>query len=131
MQGKQSTKTGTIGIDTSFLIDFLQGDPVATELMHKYVRLLRVSELVVYEFLCGNLSEKHQELFLDAIQSFQSLPFNRESAVIGSHLYRGGKKKGNTFGHQDCMIAGSYLSHGVSRIITRDRSFVGVDVISY
>jgi predicted nucleic acid-binding protein len=133
MREKRLTKIGTIGADTSFLIDFFKGDVAAVEFMRQHVRLLRVSELVIYEFLCGNLSERDEKIFIDAVQFFTALEFNREAAILGSQMYRKGKEEGKTVGHQDCMIAGSYLSHGVHKIVTRNTGHFGreVDVIKY
>ena len=121
MSEKTSTKIGIVGADTTFLIDFFKGEVLAVEFMRKYARVLRVSELVIYEFLCGNLSSKDQALFFDAIQSFTTVIFNREAAIHASELYRKGKSSGRTINHQDCMVAGSYLAHGISYIVTRNK----------
>ena len=135
MSGKISTKIGIVGADTTFLIDFFKGEEPAVEFMRKYARVLRVSELVIYEFLCGNLSSDDQALFFDAIQSFSAVAFNREAAVHASELYRKGKSSGKTINHQDCMIAGSYLAHGVSHIVTRNKqhfhNMKGINVLDY
>lgn len=120
MSEKASTRIGTIGADTSFLIDFFNGEKDAIIFMGAHAKLIRVSELVIYEFLCGNLDSKEEEIFFNAMQSFTAVPFNREAAILGSRLYRTGKKEGKSVGHQDCMIAGSYLAHGVKRIVTRN-----------
>ncbi|MFH1917283.1 MAG: PIN domain-containing protein [Nanoarchaeota archaeon] len=120
MSGKTSTRIGTIGIDTAFLIDFFNGEKSAILFMGKHAKLLRVSELVIYEFLCGNLTGREQEVFMQAIQSFPAVPFQREAAIRGSRIFRTSKKEGKSIGHQDCMIAGSYLANGIERIVTRN-----------
>lgn len=121
MSEKISTKIGIVGADTTFLIDFFKGEEPAVDFMRAHARVLRVSELVIYEFLCGNLSPSDQALFFEAIQSFTTVPFNREAAIHASELYRKGKRSGKTVNHQDCMIAGSYLAHGISHIVTRNK----------
>ncbi len=122
MPEKKSTKTGLIGADTSFLIDFFTGDQKAALAMQKYASQLHVSELVLYEFLCGNLTETQEKTFFTAIQPFPQAPFTRQAAIIAAKLYREQKKKGKPVGHQDTMIAASYLAHGVSTIITKNTS---------
>lgn len=113
--------TGTVGVDTAFLIDFFDGDVGAVAFMRTYAKMLRISELVVYEVLCGKLTEKEKATVFSALQSFPALPFNRESALIASDLYRECKRKGTSVDHKDCMIAGSYLAHGVKTIVTRNK----------
>ncbi|KXA91201.1 hypothetical protein AKJ57_02095 [candidate division MSBL1 archaeon SCGC-AAA259A05] len=44
-----------IGADTSFLIDFLNGEEESVEWMEEHKNILYLCENVVYEFLCGNL----------------------------------------------------------------------------
>ncbi len=135
MPEKKSTKIGTIGIDTSFLIDFFQGESEAVEFMKNNLFTLRINELIVYEFLCGNLSSNDENLFLKAIQSIPSLEFKRESSLFSSKFFRDGRKSGKTLGHQDCMIAGCYFSHGVSKIVTRNvkhfSNIKEIEVIEY
>ena len=135
MSGKKSTKIGTIGADTTFLIDFLKGEPPAVEFMRKYAKMIRLSELVIYEFLCGNLNESQQKIFLEAIQSFITVNFNREAALSASQFFREGIKKGIMPGHQDCMIAGSYNAAGIFTIVTRNAKHFskleGINVVQY
>jgi len=135
MSEKKSTRTGTIGADTSFLIDFFKGNEDAISFMRKNAKLLRVSELVIYEFLCGNLKKSEQEIFFDAMQSFTSVNFNREAAVLASEFFRNAKKKGKTIGHQDCMISGSYLASGIRIIVTKNtehfKHLNEISVVSY
>ncbi len=135
MPERKSTGIGTVGADTTFLIDFFKGVPEAVGFMRANARHLRVSELVVYEFLCGNLSPDQQKRFFDAMQSFPSLGFGREAAVIAGRLYRNAWEKGLVVGHQDSMIAGSYLSGGVQMIVTRNvkhfSSLEEIETISY
>ncbi len=130
-----STKNGLIGADTTFLIDFFKGEENAVEFMRRYTKLLRVSELVIYEFLCGNLTDKQRGIFFEAMQSFIAVNFNPESAIMASNLFRDAKENGKSVGHQDCMIAGSYCAHGINNIVTRNakhfRSLQGINPVSF
>lgn len=127
--------TGTIGIDTSFLIDFFKGDASAMEFMRTHSGLLRVSEIVVFEFLCGGLSQRQKSFFLQAMQSFPRVDFNAEAAIAASDVYRGAKRKGKAISQPDCQVAGCYLAHGVTSIVTRNvRDFekiTEINVLSY
>ncbi len=135
MSEKKSTSIGTIGADTTFLIDFFKGEPKASEFMRRNARMLRVSELSIYEFLCGNLTDSQQQRFLEAIQSFSTTVFNREAAILGSQYFRCSKRSGSMVGHRDCMIAGSYKAFGINTIVTRNpKHFSGLpdlNVIQY
>ncbi len=127
--------TGTLGADTTLLIDFFTGLPSAVEFVKKNSRLIRVSELVVYEFLCGNLTEKESTVFLNAMQSFPSVGVSREAVLIASDFYRHGRRSGSLIGHQDCLIAGSYLAAGIKNVVTRNKKHFSkiktINVIEY
>ena len=97
--------TGTIGVDTSFLIDFFRGEQSAVEFMRVHSGLLRVSDIVIFEFLCGKLTERQRTFFLQAMQSFSHVEFNAEAAISASDLYRNGKRKGKSVNQPDCQIA--------------------------
>ena len=112
--------TGRIGADTSLLIDFFKGEEHAVNFIRAHAGELVVSELVIYEFLCGNITEKEQHIFLGAIQSFPTSQVNRSVALIASQLFRTGKKSGITVGHQDTLIAATYLAVGIKHIATRN-----------
>jgi len=112
--------TGLIGANTTLLIDFFKGEEHAVKFMREHSTVLVISELVIYEFLCGNLTQKEEHIFLGAMQSFPSVTVDREVATAASKLFRNGKKKGKPVGHQDALIAGSYLAAGVTEIVTRN-----------
>ncbi|MBR9701154.1 type II toxin-antitoxin system VapC family toxin [Candidatus Woesearchaeota archaeon] len=112
--------TGQIGVDTSLLIDFFKGEKKAADFMKKKGKYLVVSELVVYEFLCGNLKKREEAIFLAAMQSFPTVNVTRESATKASKVFREGKSKGKPVGHQDALIAGSYMSAGINQIATKN-----------
>lgn len=120
MSESKQTGIGLVGADTSLLVDFFQGDIGAVTFMRHHAGMLRISELVIYEFLCGNLTTKQQNIFFSGIQSFATVSCNREAVICASELFRSAKKNGTTVGHQDCLIAGSYLAHGVTFIATRN-----------
>jgi len=126
---------GKIGLDTSFLVDFLKGVPEAVKFMNSNRYSLVICEFVIYEFLCGNLSKKREEEFLVLADIFPSISLSREVAQQASHVYREAKRRGRSVDHQDCLVAGSYLAEGISQIITRNKkhfaSFKKIKVLGY
>lgn len=109
-----------IGADTSFLIDFLGGEKNAVEWMDKHKMTLHLCENVVYEFLCGNLTEEEKETFLGFTSQFPVFSFNRSAALKSAEIHRKAKDKGNQVPHPDAMIAGTYAAHQVDKIVTRN-----------
>ncbi|HLC74262.1 MAG TPA: type II toxin-antitoxin system VapC family toxin [Candidatus Nanoarchaeia archaeon] len=109
-----------IGADTTFLIDFFKGESHAVEWMKQNQEFLCLCEPVVYEFLCGNLTEHQQDVFLAFISQFPVFSFNRQAALRSSQLYRGVKRKGQAVAHPDAIIAGTYAANEVATIVTRN-----------
>lgn len=111
---------GKIGIDTSFLIDYFKGESNAIAFMENNSSSLVISELVIYEFLCGNLTQKEEKVFLEAVELFLEAPLSRQATQIASQNIEN-VKNGKSIGHQDCLIAGSYLASGVNAIVTANK----------
>ena len=109
-----------IGADTSFLIDFFQGDEEAVEFMEENRDVIHLSENVVYEFLCGDLTDEEVEKFLGFVSHFPVVSFDRDASMRASKIFRKQRKEGNKTAHPDTMIAGSYLGHEIDKIVTRN-----------
>lgn len=109
-----------IGADTSFLIDFFRGEERAEKFMEEHKEVIHLCENVVYEFLSGNLTTEEKEKFLGFVDQFPVHSFDRESALESSEIFRAGKRDGITVPHPDAMIAGSYRTHSVEKIVTRN-----------
>ncbi len=109
-----------IGTDTSFLIDFLRGEKNAVEWMDKHKENLYLCENVVYEFLCGDLTEEERETFLGFVSQFPVFGFDRSAALKSAEVHREAKDKGVQVPHPDAMIAGTYAAHQVDKIVTGD-----------
>ncbi|PSG98925.1 MAG: hypothetical protein BRC29_02230 [Nanohaloarchaea archaeon SW_7_43_1] len=111
-----------IGVDTSFLIDFFNGEEDAVKRMEEHKDVVHISENVVYEFMCGNLDNNEVEKFLGFVSHFPTVSFDRDSAIRSSEILRNQKRNGTRISHPDTMIAGSYLGHEVSKIVTGNTS---------
>lgn len=122
-----------IGLDTSFLIDYFRRDPGARQLIEQEDAFC-VSELVVFEFLCGNLSDSAENAFLAFVSQLESFPVTREAARLSAKLHRGAKRKGMAIGAADALIAGTLLAHGVKRVATRNAKHfkgTGIEPVAY
>ncbi|MFB6283381.1 MAG: type II toxin-antitoxin system VapC family toxin [Halobacteria archaeon] len=124
-----------IGADTSFLIDFFNGDEEAITLMDKHKDVLYLCENVVYEFLCGNLTRDERKTFLGFVNQFPVFGFDRESSLAAAELHRKSRKEGRQVPHPDGMIAGTYIAHGIGELITGNpgqfREIKDLEVITY
>ena len=109
-----------IGLDTSFLIDFFNGEEKSVLWMTKYKELVCLNEQVIYEFLCGKLNSNQIDKFLSFVSQLPIFSFNRIASLRSAEIYRFCKRRGLTVPHPDTMIAGTYISNNVSRIVTKN-----------
>lgn len=108
-----------LGLDTSFLIDFFAEDEGAKKLWESEEAVC-LCEPVVFEFLCGNLTKREEEIFLQFASQITTLPMDRKVAIKSAQLYRQEKRKGKTLGAMDALVGGTYAANQVTRIATRN-----------
>ena len=116
-------------LETSFVIDFLQGDEDAVSKMQSLI-----DENVPYEItsptifeLWGGLQnievpEKEQQKILSLIQGIVIFSLDEESAKIAGTIDGQLAKKGLTINTEDSMIAGITIKNN-KKILTRDQHF--------
>ncbi|NQV91346.1 type II toxin-antitoxin system VapC family toxin [Candidatus Woesearchaeota archaeon] len=128
-------------LDSTFLIDFLRGEPKAISLLtNKDSSSLYTSEINVFELIEGAYSinwdvQKHLEKVYALINRLNVLPFDRKCALkageIAGKLAREGKKIGET----DCLIAGVALANGITTLVTENKLHFSrisdLDIIDY
>lgn len=117
-----------IGADTSLLIDFFKGDKGAVAFMRVNRNRMMLSEMVMYEFLCGL---EDPSWIIEACAGLHKVPFDMAAAQKAAEVYRKSLAKGKRASHQDAMVAGSYIAAGISKIATRDTKFPGMQVMPY
>lgn len=126
---------GKIGLDTCFLIDFFKGDVKAIAAFEKYYERCTIHDIIIFEFLCGKLSEKQAALFEEKIDLLENVPMSRKAVSLASQLYRLNKKKGITLGKFDILIASIYMASDIKKILTRNKKHFkdikGLQVIAY
>lgn len=124
-----------IGIDTCLMIDFFNGDESAVKFVSSHEQDLVICEFSIFEFLCGRLTKKQEQVFLNGVDCLMHIPFSRQATLVASRVFREGKNSGKSMSAEDALIAGSYLSEGITRIATQNkqhfRGIQGLEIIDY
>jgi predicted nucleic acid-binding protein len=114
------------GLDTTFLIDLMRGDPSAKLLAKEIGPNHLTTHINLYELFCGFYSTPSQDtgLILEQAQFLFSeltpLPLtekaSHEAARITGYLF----KKGQPIEDTDCLSAAIFLSNDCTTIVTRN-----------
>ena len=143
----------TILIDSNIIIGFLKGESSIVKYIEKIVKEnnpIFISSISVYEVylgIIGNLYLKQGrphlvDQFLDdynqLLQACTIIEFSKDAAGKGATIYAQAQGKGITIKQNDCLIAGSVLLVGISKIITRDKqdfekikNIAGIEFVSF
>ena len=126
----------TILIDSNIIIGFLKGESSIVEYIKQVVKAnnpIFISSISVYEVYLGiianlylkqgrpHLVDQFLEDYNQLLQACTIIEMTKEAAEKGATIYAQAQGKGITIKQNDCLIAGSALSVGISRIITRDK----------
>ncbi len=79
-----------------------------------------VHDLVIYEFLCGNLSPRQAEAFEEQIKLLPIISLNPKAIRKAARIYREQRAKGRTIGSFDAIISAGYKTEGINQIVTRN-----------
>jgi len=129
-----------IGLDSTAIIDFAEGNKDLKKLLDKIKEPLAVNYISYLEIMFGidleDENYKFEEDFYDNLfLSLFTLDLDVSACKESSRIYWYMSKKGIEIGKFDCAIAGIYLSNGVNKIITRNvkhfENILGLKVISY
>lgn len=122
-------------LDTTFLVDVLQGAPDAEALVDELDGRNAVSAISGVELWIGahmgSIDEYRQTERL--LQTVVWLPIDRDIARRAGEMQADYFEQGDPLAFNDCVIAATAIEHGYS-LITRDGDFDRVDdlhVISY
>jgi len=110
-------------LDTTFLIDFLRGDPSAIATMQEIKSSpLFTTEINVFELYFGAyLRGKNSVASTTALLSqLTVLDLDRRSTLRASAIAAELTRKGRSIDASDILIAGIALAHGVSKIVSRN-----------
>jgi predicted nucleic acid-binding protein len=128
-----------IGLDTTFLIDFLRGDPAAVS---KFAELtgqsLATTQMNVYEVLVGLSLMKASQKHFDALYGFLAkvavFNMDSQSAGLAASMFGERMRRGDRVEQNDCIIAGILKSRDCRKILTRntaDFKRLGLETVSY
>ena len=114
-------------LDSSFLIDLLDGDPAAVakaaqldrEGIARFITAPAAAEVLIGGFLLGgNYLARTQQL----VDALPVLPFDREACHRAGELGAELLRRGTPISQSDLFIAALSMRHGES-LISRDRAF--------
>ncbi len=129
-----------IGLDTSAIIDLFKGVTALKSVLENYTEHAAVTEMSYAELMFGldvsgkkhAAEEKCYDAFFEAVAQF---PLDKKSIKKASKIFWELKKRGNEIDEFDCLIAGIFLTNGITKLITRNkRHFAGIpgmEAISY
>lgn len=119
-----------IFLDTTFLVDILRKDSAAISWLNDVEeQALYTSEINVFELYTGlfrisessKTKQKKRTFELEQILSrMEVLSFDRNSAIESAKVLSHLMSRGEPIGARDIMIAGTALSRGIKRLVTRN-----------
>lgn len=127
-----------IGLDTTFLIDFLKGDTAAVSKLAGLQDQLLTTQLNVYEVLVGlnltHASKRHFEALHGFLDKITVLTMDPRSTSLAAELFGARMRRGERVEQNDGIIAGILKSRGCLRILTRnaaDFKKLGLEAVAY
>ena len=120
-------------LETSFVVDFLQGDKDAISKMQSLVDQnipYEIASPTIFELLGGlvNLEkpEKEQQRIIALMEGIVVYPLDEESAKIAGNIDGQLVKKGLQINTEDSMIAGIAITNN-KKVLTRDDHFSRIE----
>jgi len=129
-----------ICLDTTAIIDFLNGRDEAVSAVKKYKGELATTEINVFETFFGiyvkrTLSEKEENSAKEFFDSLDILPMKKSSGSLAAKILSQLARKGDVIGQNDCMTATIMLKNGCDKILTKNKKHFskikGLKVVSY
>jgi predicted nucleic acid-binding protein len=128
-----------IGLDTTFLIDFLRGYPPAvSEMAELKGQSIVTTQINVYEVLVGlnltSASQKHFDALYGLLNKVTVLTLDAQSTALAARLFGERMRRGERVEQNDCIIAGILKSRDCRKIVTRnavDFRKLGFEVEAY
>jgi len=129
-----------IGLDTTAIIDLFYDNSSLKSLLAKLDEEIVVSVINYQEIMFGldfrNKNFAEEEFYYDEMfDQFSFFDLTKDCCKRSSEIFNELLKKGQIIEKFDCVIAGIYLSNGVSKIITRNKKHFekirDIEVISY
>lgn len=110
-----------IGLDTTTLIDLYRKDEQLLTMLETIDDELIVNQVTYLEIMMGIKGKNEEEEVIDNVFSqLTNLPLNEQACKKARDIFWQLKKQGKSNDVLDCAIAGIYLAHGVTAILTRN-----------
>ncbi|MBD3248694.1 PIN domain-containing protein [Candidatus Woesearchaeota archaeon] len=110
-------------LDTTFLIDFLKGKKETLKIIKSKEDLL-TTQINMYEVIRGAFLRDNPSELLKAEQLFENikvLQIDDDAVIRSADIFSDLVKNGKMVPDSDCMTAGTALSKGVNKIVTRNK----------
>jgi tRNA(fMet)-specific endonuclease VapC len=111
--------------DTDVLIDFLASHGPAADRVGEELRAGRLCTTIVnrFELLCGAWDPKQEGAIRKLLAALPILPLDREATDVAAEVARDLKRRGETIGMADCLIAGIAINVGAAILTRNERHF--------
>ncbi len=129
-----------IGLDTSAIIDLFKKDQSLIKFIERTEDSIALNQITYLELMFGlnfeYQSNKLEEEYYDSLfSSYIVLPLNNLSCKKAAKILLQLKKMGKVIEQSDCVIAGIFLSNGVTKILTKNKkhfeSIKELEIIGY
>src|SRR3989338_8796886 len=124
-----------IGLDTTFIIDFLRQKPLAIDAAKKLqgqqlvTTQVNLFEVFVGIFLMKNDKSIEMQRAHEFFDRVGVLPQTNEGSLQAAEIMANASKKGMSIAATDALVAGILLSNGCKHILTKDNDFERVEDI--
>ncbi|MBI4449109.1 PIN domain-containing protein [Candidatus Woesearchaeota archaeon] len=116
-----------IGLDSTFIIDFLDGKKDAVSVAETHAQdILVTTPITLFEVLVGYHAKGNAQMIRQAVEFFDQLdiiPITTVPATRGAEQAGALIREGRTVGAMDTLIASALQFYGCNSIITRDGDF--------
>ena len=129
-----------IGLDTSAIIDIFKGDERIKKILENNKEPMAATIISYLELFFGLNPEnpKHEtegEYYSEFFKSLYNIDLSKDTCEESSKIFWRLRKEGKTIEQFDCVIAASFLTTGINKILTGNpkhfEKIKQLNVISY
>lgn len=126
-----------IGVDSTFIIDYLNGNAHAVKSAQGIEEPLAITPITIFEVFLGfflkQRTEQEQRIAQEFLDTLELLDITTASAIRAAEMQSELLRKGEKAQTTDLLIAATYITHSCTRVITRDKDFakLGIPILRY
>ena len=114
-----------IGLDTSAVIDIFKGEETIKQFLENNKEPLAVTIMSYLELFFGldPQNPKHMEegaYYNEFFEDIYELGLTKDACEEASKIFWNLKRNGKSIEQFDCVIASIFISHGITKIMTRN-----------